>query len=246
MNEYISDVLVIAAHPDDAELGAGGTIAKLTNSGKSVSIVDMTRGESGTRGTPEIRVQESMDAAKILNIKHRINLEMPDGRLTVDEESITKIMTMIRLFRPKAVLINPAFDRHPDHEAAHRIVRKAMFKSGLRKFETKYNDEIQQVHRIRRMFAFQQSYQLPQKNRFYVDVTDTFEQKMDSIKAYASQVFVEGKSKADEPTTRLSRPEFLEELRARAIYFGTLAGCRYAEPFYSVEPLLIGDLSSMF
>ena len=245
MNDYISDVLVIAAHPDDAELGAGGTIAKLTKSGKSVSIVDLTRGESGTRGTAEIRVKESMNAAKILNIKHRFNLEMPDGKLTDDEESITKVISMIRLFRPKAVLINPSYDRHPDHETAHKIVRKAMFKSGLRKFETKFNGEAQQVHRIRKMFAFMQSYQLPQKQRFYVDVSDTFETKMDSIKAYVSQVFVEGKSKSNEPTTRLSRPEFIEELTARAIYFGTLVGVRYAEPFCSVEPLIVNTISDL-
>jgi N-acetylglucosamine malate deacetylase 1 len=246
MNQYISDILVIAAHPDDAELGAGGTIAKLTNSGKSVSIVDLTRGESGTRGTPEIRIAESISAAKILNIKHRMNLEMPDGKLSVDDDSIMKVMTMIRLFRPKAVLINPPFDRHPDHETAHKIVRKAMFKSGLRKFETKYEGQVQQVHRIRKMFAFMQSYQLPQKHRFYVDVSDTFETKMDSIKAYASQVFIEGKSNTNEPATRLSRPEFLEELQARAIYFGTLVGARYAEPFYSVEPLIVNTISDLF
>ncbi len=247
MNEkYISDVLVIAAHPDDAELGAGGTIAKLTNSGKSVSILDLTRGESGTRGTPEIRIAESIEAAKILNVKHRINLEMPDGRLTADEESIIKVISMIRLFRPKAVLINPPFDRHPDHETAHKIVRKAMFKSGLRKIETKYDGEIQQVHRIRRMFSFMQSYPLPQRHRFYVDVSDTFEIKMNSIRAYASQVFIEGKSSTIEPTTRLSRPEFLEELQARAIYFGTLAGVRYAEPFCSVESILVNTISDLF
>lgn len=246
MDNYISDVLVITAHPDDAELSAGGTIAKFTNSGFSVSMVDLTAGEAGTRGTPEIRIAESMAAKEILKIKHRMNLKMPDSKLTISEENILKVITMIRLFKPKIVIMNPEFERHPDHEVAHRLVRKAMFKSGLRKIETSYEEQNLEPHRIRKMYSFMQSYEFKRKPDFFVDISDTFDAKMESIKAYKSQVYTENNSANDEPETRLSRPEFLQELEARAVYFGSLIGVKYAEPFLSVEPILIKNVSSLF
>ncbi len=245
MEEYISDILVITAHPDDAELSAGGTIAKMTQSGFSVSLVDLTAGEAGTRGTPEIRIAESMAAKEILKAKHRFNLGMPDSKLSITEENILQVIKMIRLLRPKAVIMNPEFERHPDHEAAHRLVRKAMFKSGLRKIETEFNGVNLEPYRIRKMYSFMQSYEFKQKPSFYVDISDTFDIKMESIKAYKSQVYVEGASTSDEPMTRLSRPEFLQELEARAFYFGSMLGVKYAEPFVSVEPLIIKDISSI-
>lgn len=246
MNEFQVDVLAIAAHPDDVELACGGTIAKFTEEGFSVAIVDCTNGELGSRGTPEIRAIESKKGAEILGVKFRENLGLPDGKLTVDDESIEKMIVIIRKYRPKIVFVNPPYERHPDHEASHFILRKAMFKSGLIKVETMYEGKVQPPLRIRKMFCYMQSYEFPRKPDFYVDITSTFEKKMNAIKAYSSQVWVPGLSDPNGPVTRLSRPEFLEELEARAIYFGTQIGVRFAEAFYSIEPLGFKNVSGLF
>ncbi|MBM2813867.1 MAG: LmbE family protein [Ignavibacteria bacterium] len=237
------DVLAIGAHPDDIELSCGGTIAKLTDEGKSVAIVDCTRGESGTRGTPEIRLDEAKKAAEILGVKYRVNLGMEDGNIEVNKKNILEIIKTIRIFRPSAVLFHPPYERHPDHEAVHKLVRTGMFKSGLRKIVTEYNGIQLEPHRIRKMFCYMQSYTFPNNPDFYVDVSSTHEKKMGAIKAYTSQVFVEGVSRTDEPVTRLSRPEFIDELEARALYFGSLIGVKYAEVFSSVEPIGLRSLS---
>lgn len=242
-DKYIVDVLAFGAHPDDVELGAGGTVAKLTKKGKKVAFVDLTKGESGSRGTAQQRVKESKKAAEILRVSFRENLGMPDTKLQVNEESEKAIVKCIRKYRPKAVLLNAGFERHPDHETAHRLVRSAMFKSGLLKYETEFEGKAQQRHRIRKMFSYLQAYEFPEKASFYVDVSDSFEDKMNSIKAYSSQVFVPGESDPDGPVTRLSRPEFLEEIESRSIYFGALIGVRYAEAFLSVEPIALDNLS---
>jgi bacillithiol biosynthesis deacetylase BshB1 len=241
--DYHVDVLAFGAHPDDVELAAGGTVAKLAEDGRTVAVVDFTRGEMGTRGTPEIRLQESEAAARIMNVKFRENLGLPDCNLKLTDEAAYKTIQMIRKYRPAIVLMNSEFERHPDHEAVHAIVRNAMFTSGLRKYVTELDGEQQKVHRIRKMFSYQQSYEFRHGNIFYVDISSTFQKKMDSIKAYASQVWVPGISSPDGPVTRLSRPEFLEEIEARCISNGIKIGCRYAEAFSSVEPLGIENLS---
>lgn len=240
------DVLAIGAHPDDIELACGGTVAKFTGEGFSVAILDCTNGEMGSRGNAEIRVKEAQKGAKILGVKVRENLGLPDGKLTVNDESIEKMIVMLRKYRPKIVLINPPFERHPDHEASHYILRKAMFKSGLIKVETHYEGVPQKPLRIRKMFCYMQSYEFPRKPDFYIDITSTFKTKMNAIKAFTSQVWVPGISNPDGPVTRLSRPEFLEELEARAIYFGTQIGVRYAEAFYSIEPIGFKNVASLF
>lgn len=237
------DVLVIVAHPDDAELACGGTIAKLTKEGKSVVIVDMTKGELGTRGTADIRMKESSEAAKILNIIDRKNLEIPDGNIETNEENTIKTIQVIRYYRPKIIVMNPAFERHPDHQNAHNLVRNSIFKSGLTKVKTFYQSEEQTPYRTRKMYSFMQSYHFEKRPDFCVDITDTFSIKMNAIKAYSSQVYVPGKSDSSEPTTRLSRPEFIEELESRAIHYGTLVGVRYAEPFLAIEPIMVSSMS---
>lgn len=246
INKYQVDVLAIGAHPDDIELACGGTIAKFTEEGFSVAIVDCTSGELGSRGNADIRAEEARHGAEILGVKFRENLGLPDGKLSVNDESIEKMIIMIRKYRPKIVLVNPPFERHPDHEASHFILRKAMFKSGLIKVETELEGIPQEPFRIRKMFCYMQSYEFPRKPDFYVDISTTFEKKMNAIKAYTSQVWVPGVSDPNGPVTRLSRPEFLEELEARAIYFGTQIGVRFAEAFYSVEPLGFRNLSGLF
>lgn len=246
INKFQVDVLAIGAHPDDVELACGGTVAKFIEEGFSVAIVDCTNGELGSRGKAEIRASESKKGAEILGVKFRENLGLPDGNLAVNDESVYKMIVMIRKYRPKIVLVNPPFERHPDHEASHFILRKAMFKSGLIKVETQHEEINQEPLRIRKMFCYMQSYEFPRKPDFYVDITSTFEKKMDAIKAYTSQVWVPGISDPNGPVTRLSRPEFLEELEARAVYFGTQIGVRYAEAFYSIEPLGFKNLSGLF
>jgi len=241
--EFEVDVLAFGAHPDDVEIGCGGTIAQLTREGISVAVVDMTAGELGTRGTPSSRLEEAEVAREVLGVRFRENLHLPDGNLSPTEEAIYKTVVVIRKYRPKIVLMSPAFERHPDHEGLHSIVRKAMFLSGLNKFETIFNGKKQETWRIRKMFCYMQSYQFPVPSYFFVDITDAYDLKLKAIKCYTSQVFVEGKSSPDEPATRLSRPEFFEELEARARYFGTLVGCKYAEAFYSIEPIGLSSLS---
>lgn len=243
--EKYSDILCFAAHPDDIELACGGTVAKSVKEGLSVVIADFTRGESGTRGTPEQRLEEAKSAAKILGVRERINFGFPDGRLHSSEEAILKAVETIRLYKPKIVLMNQAYERHPDHEAVHKIVRKAMFISGLRKFKTYHDGQLQDVHRIRKMYSYLQSYEFTKKPDFYVDISDVQGIKMNAIRAFASQVYVPGKSEEGGPITRLSRPEFLEEIEARSIYFGTLVGVRHAEAFVSVEPIVISGLSAL-
>lgn len=241
----IVDALFFGAHPDDVELAAGGTVAKLTAEGKKVAVCDLTGGEMGTRGSIFIREKEANAAAEILGLQYRINLGMPDGYLVQTDENVLKVIKVLRRFRPKIVVMNQPIERHPDHESAHRIIRTAMFKSGLQKIETQFNGESQERFRIRKMFCYMQSYEYEGKPSFYVDVSDSFETKMKSIRAYSSQVYVAGESAPDEPQTRLSRPEFLEEIESRAIYFGTLIGCRYGESFSAVEPLGIWSLSQL-
>jgi N-acetylglucosamine malate deacetylase 1 len=244
-NSYKVDVLAFGAHPDDVELSAGGTIAKVTSEGRKVAIVDYTMGEMGTRGTPEIRIKEAEEAAKILSVSFRENLALPDCNLQINDESTYKTVQMIRKYRPEIVLMNSPHDRHPDHEAVYRIVRDAMFKSGLRKFETIFDGNIQEVHRIRKMFAYKQSYDLVSGTVFYVDISETYQKKIDSIKAYVSQVWVPGKSDPTGPVTRLSRPEFIEEIEAGCINNGVKIGCRYAEMFSSVESFGIDSLTRL-
>jgi bacillithiol biosynthesis deacetylase BshB1 len=236
-NPYKVDVLVLAAHPDDAELGAGGTIAKLTKEGKSVAIVDLTQGEMGTRGTIEIRKEEAARSAEILGIKYRENLMLPDGYVENDTESQLIVIYAIRKYRPELVIMNPEHERHPDHEAAHSLVRTSMFKAGLQKIETHDNGFKQERHRIRKMFCFMQSYPFQHNPDFIVDISETIEEKMESIKAYKSQVFIPGESKEEGLSTRLFRPGFLEDQLARAKYFGSMIGAEYGEAFTSVEPI---------
>jgi len=243
MNEI--DVLAFGAHPDDIELGCGGAIAKLVSEGKTVAAVDLTGGELGTRGSSEIRLGEAEDAARRLGLTARVNLGIEDGGVAVTKDNELKVIRMLRHFRPSIVLMHPPFERHPDHEAGHRLIRSAMFKSGLRRIETEFDGERQEPYRIRKMYCYMQAYDFQTKPDFYVDISGFFEAKLNAVQAYVSQVYVEGKSKVNGPATRLSRPEFLVELEARARYFGSLLGVEHAEAFLSVEPLLLNSLTSI-
>lgn len=221
------DILVIAAHPDDAELGCGGTIAKHTALGLKVGILDLTKGELGTRGTPETRAIEAKEASSILEIVVRENLCLPDGFFGNDKESQLAIVQKIRQFQPTIVLANAVQDRHPDHSKGASLAYDACFLAGLSKIET--NDiqgNLQESWRPKHVYHYIQSQYI--KPDFIVDVTEYWDKKMEAVKAYKTQFF---DASSNEPQTFISRPEFLNFLEARALEFGNIAGVKYAEGF---------------
>ncbi len=236
-----TDVLVVAAHPDDAELSCGGTILQLTKTGKNVVIADCTKGELGSRGTIELRALEAARASEILGVSSRINLGMEDGNIELSKENIRKIIVAIRQFRPKIILFNPPNERHPDHENVHQLVRAAVFQSGLIKIETKHDGILQIPHRPEKLFSYMQTYEF--QPSFYIDISSTFMQKMDAIRAYSSQVFVPGDHDHQAPQTFISKPAFMEMIEARARYFGALIGVEYAEAFLALEPVGLPSLN---
>jgi len=215
------DVLCIAAHPDDVEISAGGTVAKHIALGHKVAIVDLTQGELGSRGSAEIRKQEALDAGKILGIHHRDNLKLKDGFFQYNEDSLRAVIHQIRKYQPRIVLTNALKDRHPDHARAAHLVGEACFYSGLNKIVTD-----QSPWRPKAVYHFNQDYY--NKPDFVVDVTDFWEIKMKSLMAYRSQ-FYDPNSK--EPETPISGEGFFDYLKARAIDFGRPSGYALAEGF---------------
>lgn len=242
MNSF---ALVVSAHPDDAELACGGTIRSLTEQGHAVVLVDCTRGELGTRGTPELRRDEALRAAAILGVQHRECLAMPDGNIAHTQENILAIVSAIRTWRPHIVLIPPPVERHPDHEAVHRLCKAATFLAGLPKVLT-YRDGVEQLpHRPARTLCFQQQFDFPRHPDVYVDISSAFEAKMESIRAYSSQFHAPDSYTSDEPETFISRPSFLMELEARARYYGSRIGTDYAEGFLAIEPIAVASLTDL-
>ncbi len=225
-------ILVFAAHPDDAELSCSGTIIKHISLGDKVAIVDLTRGEMGTRGTVETRKEESESATKILGIHYRENLEMDDCFFENDYEHQLKIISMIRKYQPDVILANAIDDRHPDHGRAAKLVSESFFKAGLAKIETTLNGEVQKPWRPKNIYHYiQDRYISP---AFVVDITEQMEQKLNSIKAFKTQFF---DANSTEPTTYISKPEFLESVIARNREFGKLTGGVFAEGF-TVEKII--------
>lgn len=237
------NVMVLSAHPDDVELACAGTVRNLTTEGHNVVLVECTRGELGTRGTPELRLLEAERAAAILGVGTRECLEMTDGAIMHTDENIMRVVESIRAHKPHLMLIPPPFERHPDHEAVHRLARAAAFKAGLAKVITHRQGVEQQPHRPHRMLCFLQQYDFPRNPDVYVDITASFQAKMDSIKAFSSQFYLPDLYESNEPSTFLTRPEFLLEIEARAVYFGSRIGAKYAEAFMAVEPLAVPSLS---
>lgn len=236
------DVLIFAAHPDDAELSMGGTIAKLINSGLKVGIVDLTRGELGTRGSAETRLKEAQKASEILNISHRENLSFKDGFINVQEKYLIKIVSRIRKYQPIIVFAPYFNDRHPDHIGCGLLIKEAMFFSGLPKIVTEDNEKIQSPYRPKKLFYYMQTYEF--KPTFIIDISDTFEIKMEAIKAYETQFH---KPNSVEPETFISQPNFLKYIEARAKVFGFKIGKDYGEPFFCEEEIefdLIGFIKN--
>jgi N-acetylglucosamine malate deacetylase 1 len=231
------DILVLAAHPDDAELGCGGTIAKHVALGHKVGVVDFTRGELGTRGTVQTREQEAKDAAKILGLSVRENLGLRDGFFRHSEEDILKVIQAIRTYQPEIVLANAIKDRHPDHGKGAELAYEACFLSGLSKIETNWNGKNQSAWRPKQVYHYIQS-QLIMPD-FVVDISQHWEQKIKSIKAYKTQFFDPTSS---EPETYISKPEFLTFLEARGKEFGHGIDVPYGEGFITVGMMGVENL----
>ena len=220
------DVLAIGAHPDDVELGCGGTLAKLISEGKKVAIVDLTQGELGTRGTNFTRAEEAAEAAKILEISARENLKMKDGFIQNSEEYQMKIVTMIRKYQPEIVLSNAIDDRHPDHAKASKLVSDACFLSGLVKIETVLEGNNQQPWRPKHIFNYIQWKNITPD--FVIDITDFMQKKIDTCLAYKTQFY---DPNSTEPITPIATKDFLESLTYRAQDLGRLSGVDFAEGF---------------
>lgn len=232
------DVLVFAAHPDDAELSMGGTIARLTSSGQKVGIVDFTRGELGTRGTAETRQKEAFQAAISLKVACRENLYFPDGDIRCTKENLMKVVMEIRKYRPKIIFAPYFNDRHPDHIDASHIVKKAMFSSGLVKIKTFDKEVAQEAYRPAKLFYYMQTYTF--EPTFIVDISQNFEQKMKAVKNFSTQFY---DPKSSEPETFISTPKFLGYIESRAKFYGFQIGKDYGEPFFCEEKLEVSPES---
>ena len=238
------DVLVFASHPDDAELGCGGTIAALTSQGKKVGIVDLTKGEMGTRGTKETRAREVSEASEILGLSYRVSLDLGDSRLNNTRENQLKIIEQVRKTRPQICLIGAPFDRHPDHPKGTNLVLDALFYSGLQKLGTKdENETLQKPHRPAHILHYMQD--RPIEFDFVFDITDHIETKKEAILAYSTQFNIA--EPEEEPETYISSEDYFKQLEARARYLGHLAGFTFGEAFkYYLSPVPLKDMSIFF
>jgi N-acetylglucosamine malate deacetylase 1 len=220
------DILAIGIHPDDVELSCSGTLLRHIAAGKTAAILDLTRGELGTRGTPELRTKEAMDSARILGVSERIQLNMRDGFFADDEAHRMQVIEQIRYFRPRVVLCNAISDRHPDHGRSARLVNDACFYSGLSKIRSTLNGKDQEHWRPKAVYNYiQDNYIHPD---FVVDITPFIDVKQQAIMAFASQ-FYDPKSK--EPETPISTKDFLEHVNSKMTMWGRSIGARYAEGF---------------
>lgn len=235
------DVLCIAAHPDDIEMSAGGTLLSLIAQGKTVAAVDLTQGEMGTRGTPEIRLREAADASRILGLADRDNMRFRDVFFRNDEEHQKALIAVIRHYRPSIVITNAPDDRHPDHGRASALVEEACFYSGLRMLKTVDKDgESQEAWRPDFVYQFIQDRMI--KPNFVVDVTPFWDKKWASIRAYQSQFY---NPASQEPESYLTGKNFLDFMEARAEEFGHMIGVKYGEGFISRRMLGVTDLFSL-
>lgn len=231
------DILVIAAHPDDAELGCSGTIAAHVAQGKKVGIVDLTKGEMGTRGTPELRIQEANDAAKILGLSARENLGFEDVFFKDDKAHQHELIKVIRKYQPEIVLANAISDRHPDHGKGASLATHACFMSGLRKIETEIDGVTQEPWRPKYVYHYiQNNYIQPD---FIFDISDYWETKVASIMAFKSQFY---DPKSQEPASFISSPEFLPFIESRAREFGHRILTKYGEGFTVERFIGVTDL----
>ncbi len=231
------DILAFGAHPDDVELGCGGTIAKEISLGKKIGIIDLTRGELGTRGSAEIRDIEASNAKDILGVQIRENLKLQDGFFKNDQESQIKVIEKIRKYKPEIVLCNAINDRHIDHPKGSQLVSNACFLSGLEKIKTFEGNEPQEKWRPKLVYHYIQWAHI--EPDFVVDITNFIDTKNKAVLAYSSQFFNDTKEN-NLPKTPISSKNFLESITYRAKDLGRLVGTEYAEGF-NVERLPVVD-----
>lgn len=235
------DLLVMTVHPDDAELGAGGTIAKYVAEGKKVGIIDLTRGELGTRGTAETRAAEAKEAARILGVEVRENLGLRDGFFQNDEESQLTIIRAIRKYQPEILITNALDDRHPDHGRASKLVNDAVFLAGLRRIETELDGVAQEAFRPRlQLQLIQDKYIQPD---IILDVTDYWDIKEQSILAYKTQF--NATNDDDGPQTYISTPDFMKYTRGRGRELGRNIQASFGEGFTARKLLGVDDLFNL-
>ena len=234
------DILAFGAHPDDIELGAGATIAKEISLGKKVGVVDLTRGELGTRGSAEIRDNEAANSAKILGLSSRDNLAFADGFFINDKAHQTEVIKMIRKYRPEVVLCNAVDDRHIDHPKGSKLVSNSCFLSGLVKFETELDGQLQEAWRPKRVYHYIQWKNL--EPDFVVDVTGFIDKKLEAILAYSSQFY---DPKSDEPETPISNKNFIDSVTYRARDLGRYINTDYAEGFITERYPAVNSLEDL-
>ena len=231
------DTLVIVAHPDDAELSCAGTIIQQIKNGRKVGIVDLTKGEMGTRGTPEIRLQEAETAARIMGLSIRENLELADVYFQNDQPHQLRVIEKIRKYRPEMIITNALTDRHPDHGKGAQLVKTASFMAGLKMIETHDGNEIQEAWRPKVVYFSIQSQSL--QPDLIVDVSDSWSVKMDAIRAFKSQFH---DPESNEPETYISNPEFLKMIESRGKEFGHSIQAAYGEGFNVERVVGVKDL----
>ncbi|MCX6319926.1 MAG: bacillithiol biosynthesis deacetylase BshB1 [Bacteroidetes bacterium] len=237
------DILAIGVHPDDVELGCSGTLINEIKRGKKAGIIDLTQGELGTRGTIETRYQEAAQAAMLIGVSIRENLKMRDGFFTNDEAHQLRLIAAIRKYQPDIVIGNILNDRHPDHGRAGKLIADACFLSGLAKIETR-DDNGNAQPKWRPAYVLQYIQDWYHEPDLLVDISDVFEQRMESIKAYSTQ-FNAPATGDNEPQTYISTPDFLESVIARARLFGKRIGVKYAEGFCSEKKIGIRSLDAL-
>lgn len=234
------DLLAFGAHPDDVELGCGGTLAKEISNGKKVGIIDLTAGELGTRGSAELRTLEANEASKILGLKTRENLNFKDGFFKNDENHQIKVIQVIRKYQPEIILCNALDDRHIDHPKASKLVSDSSFLSGLVKIDTSLNGEKQQPWRPKSVYHYIQWKNLSPD--FVVDVSGFMEKKISAINAYKSQFY---NPESNEPETLISKKNFIDNVINKSADLGRLIGVDYAEGFNTQRLLGVSSLNDL-
>ena len=227
------DILAIFAHPDDVELAVGGTLLKMKALGYRTGALDVTRGEMGTRGTPEGRAVEAGNAAKILKLDLRENLGLPDGHVFVTDVERTAMVKVLRRLKPRLILTHQLGDPHPDHDHIAQLVREAARLSSMKRYDEETGDE-----KIAVPMVAHNIFSRRVEPSFVVDISEFLAEKMDAIRAYRSQFH---DPESTEPETRLTSKYFLDELENRSRYFGSLIGVAAGEPYFVRETLNIAD-----
>jgi N-acetylglucosamine malate deacetylase 1 len=231
------DILAIGVHPDDIELSCSGTLLRHIHLGKKVGLLDLTKGELGTRGTPEIRMKEAENASQLMGALVRGNLGMKDGFFEQNEENILRIVEMIRLLKPDIILANAISDRHPDHGRASKLTSDACYYSGLAQIKTEWEGSPQNQWRPKAVYHYIQDYYI--KPDFIVDISDFMEKKIEIIKAFKSQFY---DPDSLEPATPISGSNFFETVRGRNALLGRSASFNYAEGFTVNRTIAVNNL----